>query len=459
MQRFKLGLVALVLLAGLLSACGGDTNPTATAVPAPTSAPTLAATATVPAAPASDTPAAAKSTDTPAPPAATATLAPANATDTPAPPAATATLAPANATDTPAAAGPTSTVPPGAAATNTIVAATSPTALFVVPTAPPTAVPTVIPLQAHSSGGKPDYATELKAYWDLFYKARTLAPGGKLDLATVGSLTAPPYRDYTLALLDKSQADADAGKLRQISYSDLKIEDITAQDPGPDGSTVVVVTISRTQTQVRTDSNVPAQNLSLVFRLRRTPGPGGTVSWQAFDFFNPANSAWLSDSMSSSLVSPAQLQSELNAYFARFYAARSLQPGGQFDLATTGEITLFAYQDYTLPLLQQQQDEATAGKLTAVRYSDIAVKVEKWDPQATNHGGIVTVTVTRTSHVQRPGQPEDVQTASYQFRLHRHQGEDAKPFWVAVDFLSPITGKWVSESAGLSGPVPPSGHG
>ena len=59
--------------------------------------------------------------------------------------------------------------------------------------------------------------------------------------------------------------------------------------------------------------------------------------------------------------------------------------------------------------------------------------------------------VTRTSHIGRPGKSEEVQTGTYQFRLHRHQGDNGEPFWVAVDFLSPISNKWVSESAGIAG--------
>ncbi|HEX6606567.1 MAG TPA: hypothetical protein VF276_06590, partial [Chloroflexia bacterium] len=142
-----------------------------------------------------------------------------------------------------------------------------------------------------------------------------------------------------------------------------------------------------------------------------------------------------------------------------FYAARTLVPGGSFDLTTTGEMTNFAYRDYTLPLLQKQQDEADAGQLSTVNYSDIKVKLLDWNAQATDHGGIATVEVTRTSHVTRPGKSEEVQTGTYQFRLHRHTGDNGEPFWVAVDFLSPISNQWVSESAGMSGPVPPSGHG
>ncbi|HMA35928.1 MAG TPA: hypothetical protein VKY74_15805, partial [Chloroflexia bacterium] len=362
------------------------------------------------------------------------------ATNTAAPPAATATSAP----------------PPSPTA---VSVAASPT--FVIPTAIATPVPGVVAMAAlvQSPAGSPDYTPEVQAYFALFYKARTLAPGGQFDLSTITNLTAPPYRDYTLALLNKNQADADAGKLRQVSYSDVAVIGVTLDAPGADGKPVVAATIHRTQTQVRTDSTVSPETLDLQFLLKRTDLGNGQVAWQAFDFFNPAANAWLSDLARAAAVTTAQIGPEIQDYFTHFYTARSVSAQGQFDFATTQGLTALAYQQYTLPLLQQQQAEVDAGRVTGVSYSGISVRVESWDPLATSHGGIALAAVTRTSHVQRPGQPEEIQTATYHFRLHRHVGDDGKPFWIAYDFLSPISGKWVSDSAGMSGQVPEPGHG
>ncbi|MDQ6695164.1 MAG: hypothetical protein M3014_12220 [Chloroflexota bacterium] len=83
-----------------------------------------------------------------------------------------------------------------------------------------------------------------------------------------------------------------------------------------------------------------------------------------------------------------------------------------------------------------------------------------WYPLATSHGDIGTVKVTCTSHVVRPTGAEPPQTTTYMFRVHHHVGEvGVASAWVAVDFLSPVINKWVSDSAGLSGPIPPAGHG
>jgi hypothetical protein len=370
-----------------------------------------------------------------------------------------------------AAAGPAATAP-APAATATSPAATAPptaqaaatagptqAAVFVVPTAPPTPVPGVVAMDAVVSKGAPDYGAELNEYWRRFYAARTLTAGGHFDLATVTDLTAPPYRDYTIALLEQSQADADAGKLQQVSYSGVTVRGFDPPAPAEGGALTTNVTIDRTMRQQRSDITQAPQTLTLQFRLRRVDLGGGKVSWQAYDFFNPATNAWLSDTVAATQVTLADAQSGATDFFKRFYAARSLAPGHPFDLAATGEMTAGAYQDYTLPLLQQQQAEADAGRLSAVSYSDISAKVESWDPLASSHGGLATVSVTRTSHTQQAGKPADTQTATYQFRLHRHQGEDGRPLWIAVDFLSPITNRWVSESAGMSGPIPPAGHG
>ena len=139
-----------------------------------------------------------------------------------------------------------------------------------------------------------------------------------------------------------------------------------------------------------------------------------------------------------------------------------MQPGSKIDINRNAELTAFAYQQYTIPILQDQEKEIESGKLTSIRYTNISTKVLAWDANATNHGGIATVEVTRTSLVVRPTGAEAPQTATYQFRLHRHTDETGKGYWLAVDFFNPNAGNsgaWVSDSAGQPWVVPPSGHG
>ncbi|HUS16815.1 MAG TPA: hypothetical protein VM536_17605 [Chloroflexia bacterium] len=416
------GLAGLIILAGLLAAC--DTAaPSPTAVP-PAPSPTIEAIAP--------------------------TAVPARATNTVAvapPPSSTAAPAP-----------PTETTSVAADPTNTVPLQATPGVVFNIPTAEPTPAEAAVTLPAALTKGAPDYGAELEAYFALFYKARTLPPGGKFDFTTVSGLTAPPYLDYTLELLEKSQADADAGKIKEITYSNVVVQGFGPEPESGNAPADFTVTIGRTQNQVLATGKTSSQLLSLTFRMRRTPVAGGKVSWQAYDFQDPTALEWIS-AAGLAKIPADQALTESTAFFDRFYQARTLVPGGAFDFATTGELTRFAYQDYTLPLLQQQQDEAGAGRLQAVNYSDLKVKLESWEPAATTHGGIATVAVTRTSHVQRPGQREELQTGTYRFRLHRHVGEAGAPFWVAVDFVTPITNKWVSESAGLAGPIPPAGRG
>jgi serine/threonine-protein kinase len=360
-------------------------------------------------------------------------------------------------TPLPATAAPTDTAAPvETPAADTPVA--TPGDVFVIPSVAPTEAPSPVPLDTAGATGPEAFTAQLNEFFALFYKARTLEPGGQFDLATIGNLTAPPYRDYTLALLQQNEADAETGKLREANYTNLSMK-VLSFGHEADGSDNALVEVTRTLNEVRADGTQPPQTGTYQFKLKRTILADGNAAWQAYDFYNPATKTWISQTKGDTTLSPDQVQREMNDYFQRFYAARTLVPGGSFDLTTTGEMTNFAYRDYTLPLLQKQQDEADAGQLSTVSYSDIAVKLTDWNPRATDHGGIATVSVTRTSHTVRPGKAEDVQTGTYQFRLHRHQGDNGEPFWVAVDFLSPISNKWVSESAGMSGPVPPSGHG
>ena len=88
-------------------------------------------------------------------------------------------------------------------------------------------------------------------------------------------------------------------------------------------------------------------------------------------------------------------------------------------------------------------------------YSDITVAVAAWNPYASRHGGLAIVNVTRTQRVVRPTRPEPPQTATYQFRLHRHLDnfdkqqrtlQDGESKWFVIDFLDPELGGWLSET-------------
>ena len=357
----------------------------------------------------------------------------------------------------------TAVVPATAApAIQPTVAAAAPTAAatFVIPSSAPTSVPGVVAVQPLLKDGRPDVGAEIQAFFARFYQARTLLPGGSFDLDTVTNLTEQPYRDYTLGLLRKSVADVQAGTLREVNYRDIAVRvvappDLSALQPTTE------VEVTRTQEQIRTDKPVPPVTDKLRFRLHRRQVAAGLISWTAYDYFNAGANAWLTDSSQNpAAVSNSQVQRELSDFFNRFYQARTLGSAtdGALALEKTGELTQFAYRDYTLPLLQQQVDDLASKKLQSVQYSGIQVTLDSWNPQATDHGGLATVHVTRTSQAQRPGQALTVQTGTYQFRLHRHLDETGA-FWLAVDFFSPISNAWVSESAGLTGPIPAAGQG
>ena len=93
--------------------------------------------------------------------------------------------------------------------------------VFVIPSVAPTEAPSPVPLDTAGATGPEAFTAQLNEYFALFYKARTLEPGGMFNLATIGNLTAPPYRDYTLALLQQNEADAETGKLREANYTNV----------------------------------------------------------------------------------------------------------------------------------------------------------------------------------------------------------------------------------------------
>ena len=73
------------------------------------------------------------------------------------------------------------------------------------------------------------------------------------------------------------------------------------------------------------------------------------------------------------------------------------------------------------------------------------MRLEEWQP-GEGGGGTARVSVTRTLTTERSDRQEAPQTATYQFRVQRQAlGGPDSIAWVAVDFLNPATGRWVSE--------------
>jgi len=340
------------------------------------------------------------------------------------------------------------------AATAQLPSQGTPARNFVVPKDPGTTVSlTALPGATYD---KPDIEREVQKFFELIYQARSLDRGGSFGVEALRSLVDSAYADYTIPLFEREVADAQAGTLQEVHFSDLavKLEEWQPAGDGFGGSARVSVT--RTRTAVRTDTAESPQTTTYQFRVeRRRVGDRG-VAWVATDFLNPATNAWVSG------VAPAvdpKIADQIQHFFTEFYGARTLAPGGKFNLTKTSVLTQLAYQAYTLPLLQEQQQEADAGKLTAVSYSDIKTEVLAFDPKATDHGGLATVQVTRTSHVTRPSGEEAPQTATYRFRVHDHHDDIGRVYWLAVDFFQPQAQRWVSEIAGQSVTLPSAGHG
>ncbi len=361
---------------------------------------------------------------------------------------------------------------PAATSALLIAAEATPPGTFVVPAPPTTSTLSNSPGLAPSS----DIAANLAAapvppgadvqagaasYFKAFYDARTLKAGTDFDPVTVlgdaRDFTDEPYRDYTVSQLQNDVQAVSTGQLLAVTFSNISTN-VEQWFPAKGGGGSAIVAVTRTRTDTRKGAASPtSQSATLRFKLEKRVSPGNSAQWVAVDFFNPSSNKWVSASVA---PPPADVAGSVQTFFQQFYLARTLVPGGRFNIKTTTDITAFAYQDYTLPLLTEQQQEATSGKLTSVTYSDVTAQLLDWYPLATSHGGIGTVKVTRTSHVVRPTGAEPPQTTTYMFRVHHHAGEaGVASAWVAVDFLSPVTNKWVSDSAGLSGPIPPAGHG
>lgn len=411
-----IGLVAVLLGGAVLAGCGQQPAPPAAAPPAP-------------------------ATDTSSSPTAA--------------PAAAPTLRPTDAPTAVATAGPTATL--AAAPSATIGATPAPAGRFVVPAAAVETV-TLRPLPG-AAGAAPDAARvqqELHAFFESFYQARSLEPGRELDVFSFRGLVGGAYADYTIPLFQRDVRDAKAGILRALRYSNIKVV-VEEWQAGEGSAGTARVSVSRTLTADRTDVKQAPQTATYQFRVQRQAlGGPESIAWVATDFLNPATGRWVSE------PTPArseQLAAETQAFFEEFYAARSVARGGTVDLFRSSLLTQFSYAAYTLPLLEGQKQEVDAGKILAIGYRDITVKLITYDPAATNHGGTATVEVTRTALVTRLGGEEPPQTGTYRFRLHRHVEGDGAGRWVAVDFFQPEAKHWVSEIAGMAVPVPASGHG
>ena len=321
-------------------------------------------------------------------------------------------------------------------------------ATFVIPR--PTEEPAARTTLTSVSFSRPDIERELKSYFELFYKARTLPRGGQFDPSALRALVEGPYADYTMPLFDRDVADAKAGRLLEVSFTDLAvgIEFWNQSD-------TAVANVTRTRVELRAGGTPTRDTAKYQFKLRRHLVGTDGVSLAVVDFIDPATREWISVEET---ITDAKATSELLGFFNDFYAARSLAPGQPLDLNRSGPLVAGSYSAYTMPLLERTKAEAESGALKEVRYGEIGVKLQSWDPKATDHGGLATVQVTRTAYVTRTTGAEAPQLATYQFRVHRHL-YDAKPNWLAVDFFRPDLGRWVTDIAGATVIVPPAGHG
>jgi hypothetical protein len=325
---------------------------------------------------------------------------------------------------------------------------------FVVPAA--TSEPTVTPMPlAQASFTHPAIEAELRSVFDLFYKARSLSRGGQFDVGGLRRLlgpgpVGPAYADYTLRILDQEVRDARAGKLLEVSFSGIEVRLISW---GAFGAVQLQGTaqasVTRTRTELRANSPPTQETATYLFAAERQPSGADGVAWVVYDFLNPATGRWISEPPP---ITTTQVAEELTSYFADFYAGRSVTPGQPFEPVVHAA---GSYAEYTRPLLEVTKREVAAGTIKEIRYADISVKLVSWDERATQHGGLALVEVTRTAHVTRASGPEPPQTATYRFRVHRHEG----PFWLAVDFFRPDVNRWVTELAGARVIVPEGGHG
>lgn len=299
-------------------------------------------------------------------------------------------------------------------------------------------------------------ALEINTLFHMVYAARSLARGSVDDASRLRPLIDGAYADYTLPLADPEIRDEKAGLLVAIEFSNISTA-VEEWDPEPDGKGgVALVTVTRTRLDTRTDRETAPQTATYRFRAARHRLSGTSVYWVVTDFFNPVTNRWVSETTP---VGVAQVTSELPAFFAEFYDARTYSSQHPIDFAKAMRLSRLSYQAYMAPLIQREQAEAASGALVAIRYTGIDTTLLSWVSNATNHGGIAVVAVSRTALETRREGPVAPDTATYQFRLHRHLDDAGNSYWMAIDFLRPDSKKWVSELAGQSVGMPASGHG
>jgi hypothetical protein len=203
----------------------------------------------------------------------------------------------------------------------------TPVANFVVPKDTSTTVTlTSLPDATYD---KPDIAPEVQRFFELVYQARSLDRGGSFSVDALRHLVDGPYADYTIPLFEREVADAQAGTLVEVHFSDLAVK-LEEWQPAADGfSGTARVSVTRTRTAVRTDTTETPQPATYQFRLERRRANDDGVAWVATDFLNPATNQWVSQAAP---TVDQKVVDDIQHFFTEFYSARTLTPGGKFNL-------------------------------------------------------------------------------------------------------------------------------
>jgi len=326
---------------------------------------------------------------------------------------------------------------------------------------------------ANASYARPRIEVEVQRAFELVYQARTLRPGGRFDVDALRGLVGGVYAEYTLPLLDDEVRAAQAGVLQQVTFKDIVVqldEWVPFYDAQGNGTLEggARVHVTRTREDVRAGASRTSETATYQFRMLRKRVGADSVGWVVTDFLNPGDDRWLS---APPPLTNAVIEGELKTFFDTFYEARTLAPGHPLDLEKSRFLVAGSFGAYTMPLLERSQAEAASGALREMRYTDISVRLESWDPQASDHGGLATVAVTRTALVARSSDAEPPQVATYEYRVHRHGFHGALiassvffmsgPLpvdWLAIDFLRPDVNRWVTDLAGSTVIIPDAAH-